>query len=166
MKDRLLQLLAEEKMTSMKFAEIMEVQPSNISHILSGRNNPGYDFIARLLRRFPEISPDWIINGEGEMYRISTPNVAHDSKMQPEHKEVISNAVSIESDVPAAQILVEDDAAQNQMPEYEYIKPSQQSVENLPNQITVSPSDSEAVPKKIMVLYDDNTFEYYNYKSR
>lgn len=69
MKDRLLQLMRSEGLTALKFAEIMEVRPSNISHIISGRNNPGFEFISRFLQRFPDINPDWIINGQGDMYR-------------------------------------------------------------------------------------------------
>ena len=69
MKDRLVTLLKSESLTAVKFAEIMEVQPSSISHLLSGRNKPNFDFISKLMFRFPELSPDWIINGTGEMYR-------------------------------------------------------------------------------------------------
>lgn len=53
----------------MKFAEIMEVQPSSISHLLSGRNKPNFEFISRLLLRFPALNPDWIINGTGNIYK-------------------------------------------------------------------------------------------------
>jgi len=68
-KERIEQFLAAEKMTAMKFAEIMEIQPSNISHFMKGRNKPNFDFISRFFLRFPEISPDWFINGQGNMYR-------------------------------------------------------------------------------------------------
>lgn len=69
MKDRLEQFLQDQGLKSGQFAQIMEVQPSNISHILSGRNKPGFDFIATMLQRFPTLSPDWLISGLGEMYR-------------------------------------------------------------------------------------------------
>lgn len=69
MKDRLAKFMELEGFTSVKFAEIMEVQPSSISHLLSGRNKPNFEFISRLLLRFPDLSPDWIINGIGEIYK-------------------------------------------------------------------------------------------------
>lgn len=69
MKERLEQLLAAKGYTSQRFAEIMGVQPSGISHILAGRNKPRYDFLERLLRRFPDISPDWLLLGRGPMFR-------------------------------------------------------------------------------------------------
>lgn len=52
----------------------MEVQPSSISHLLSGRNKPNFEFISRLLLRFPALNPDWIINGTGEAYKCKDNN--------------------------------------------------------------------------------------------
>ena len=40
-----------------------------LTHISSGRNKPGLDLITKILSRFPEISPDWLLLGEGEMHR-------------------------------------------------------------------------------------------------
>ena len=69
MKERLEQLLAAKGYTSQRFAEIMGVQPSGISHILAGRNKPRFDFLERLLRRFPDVSADWLLLGNGPMFR-------------------------------------------------------------------------------------------------
>ena len=69
MKERLAQFLKSEGLTAVKFAEIMEVQPSSISHLLSGRNKPNFEFISRLLLRFPTLNPNWIINGVGDIYK-------------------------------------------------------------------------------------------------
>ena len=41
----------------------MEIQPSNVSHLLSGRNKPSIDFLVKLKEIFPEYSFDWIIMG-------------------------------------------------------------------------------------------------------
>lgn len=69
MKNRLEEFLRLEGLTSVKFAEIMQIQPSSVSHILSGRNNPNFDFVSRMLQRFPNLNPDWFINGIGNVYR-------------------------------------------------------------------------------------------------
>lgn len=78
MKDRLAQFLKKEGLTAVKFAEIMEVQPSSISHLLSGRNKPNFEFISRMLLRFPDLNPDWLINGKGDVYKSNTHEL-HDS---------------------------------------------------------------------------------------
>ena len=72
MKDRLAEFLKSENLTAVKFAEILDIQPSSVSHIISGRNKPGFDFISKLLLRFPDINPDWLINGSGRIYRSNS----------------------------------------------------------------------------------------------
>ncbi len=99
MKDRISTFMKSEGLTAMKFAEIMEIRPSNVSHIISGRSNPGFEFIARFMQRFPEISPDWLINGTGEMYRVNQDaNQAlnqEKSSWKNDRYEVIDNAVEV-----------------------------------------------------------------------
>lgn len=69
MKDRIKKLIVEYDLTPSKFAELLGVQPSSISHLLSGRNNPSFDFITRVLSNFPKVNPDWLILGEGAIFR-------------------------------------------------------------------------------------------------
>ena len=62
-KDRLDHILRSKNLTATKFAELMKIQPSNVSHLLSGRNKPSIDFLIKLKEVFPEYSFDWIIMG-------------------------------------------------------------------------------------------------------
>lgn len=63
-KDRLAHILRAKNLTASQFAELMEIQPSNVSHLLNGRNNPSLDFLIKLKELFPEYSFDWIIMGK------------------------------------------------------------------------------------------------------
>ena len=63
-KDRLAHILRAKNLTASQFAEMMEIQPSNVSHLLNGRNNPSLDFLIKLKEIFPEYSFDWIIMGK------------------------------------------------------------------------------------------------------
>lgn len=69
MNDRIRLILKTKNISASKFADEIGVQRSGISHILSGRNNPSLDFIQKILKRFPDISSDWIIFGKGSMYK-------------------------------------------------------------------------------------------------
>ena len=51
----------------------MEIQPSNVSHLLNGRNKPSLDFLIKLKEIFPEYSFDWIIMGRKPI-TINEPN--------------------------------------------------------------------------------------------
>ncbi len=76
MKHRLETILAAEKLASSKFADILGVNRSSISHLLSGRNNPGLDFLQKVLVKFPHINPDWLLLGQGAMYRNAKSDAA------------------------------------------------------------------------------------------
>ena len=68
MKDRILKFIDSEKLTAAEFADKIGVQRSNVSHVLNGRNNPGFGFIQKVLESFPSINSRWLITGEGDMY--------------------------------------------------------------------------------------------------
>jgi len=72
MKDRLLKIIKHYNLTSTRFADEIGVQRSGISHILSGRNQPSYDFIVKLMKQYPEINPDWLIMDKGTMFRTAS----------------------------------------------------------------------------------------------
>lgn len=69
MKERLAELMQAYGLTAGRFAEAMGIQASSVSHLLSGRNNPNFDFLVKLFERFPDVSPDWFLRGEGSMSR-------------------------------------------------------------------------------------------------
>lgn len=68
MKDRLVQLLDLEQLSPSKFADIIGVQRSSVSHVLSGRNKPSFDFLQKTLKAFPGLNAEWLILGKGTMY--------------------------------------------------------------------------------------------------
>jgi len=69
MKERLIEFLKAENKSSAQFAEEIGVQPSGISHILSGRNNPSLDFVIKMLEKYKFLSTDWLLFGKGTMYK-------------------------------------------------------------------------------------------------
>jgi transcriptional regulator with XRE-family HTH domain len=69
MKERILEFLRSENKSSAQFADEIGVQPSGISHILSGRNNPSLDFILKMLDKYKFLSTDWLLFGRGPMYK-------------------------------------------------------------------------------------------------
>lgn len=73
MKTRILQFLAAENITQSEFAKRIGVSGPNVTHIISGRNKPSYDFIVNFCKHYPALNPDWLIMGTGKMYKESTP---------------------------------------------------------------------------------------------
>jgi transcriptional regulator with XRE-family HTH domain len=83
MKTRLQQLMEKEGINPARFAEMVGVQRSSVSHILSGRNNPSLDFIQKIMQAFPTVSSDWLINGTGPIYRSSATQKAGEEHVKP-----------------------------------------------------------------------------------
>lgn len=67
MKDRIAHIIRAKNLTAAEFAMQLGIQPSNVSHLLAGRNNPSLDFVKKLKETFPEYSLDWIVMGKGSM---------------------------------------------------------------------------------------------------
>lgn len=79
MNRRLLQFLQAENLTQTQFADTLSVARGSVSHILSGRNKPGYDFLESLLLHYPSLNLDWLLTGRGKMYRDSSAEEGTDS---------------------------------------------------------------------------------------
>ena len=67
MNRRLQQFLQSENISQSQFADTLQVARASVSHILSGRNRPGYDFLESLHLHYPELSLDWLFTGRGKM---------------------------------------------------------------------------------------------------
>ncbi|GAB3574275.1 helix-turn-helix transcriptional regulator [Spirosoma luteolum] len=62
--DKIKQILIDRNFTPSYFADEIGVQRSSISHILSGRNRPSFDIIQKIIRRFPDLGYEWIMEEE------------------------------------------------------------------------------------------------------
>jgi transcriptional regulator with XRE-family HTH domain len=98
MKERLLEFLRAENKTSAQLAEEIGVQPSGISHIISGRNNPSLDFVLKMLEKYPYLSTEWLLFGKGIMYKDSrmqtlfdeSQNLSTDNYLSPDSSDASS----------------------------------------------------------------------------
>ena len=88
MKDRIAHIIRSKNLTAAEFALQLGIQPSNISHLLSGRNNPSLDFVKKLKETFPEYNLDWIVMGRGPI-TVSEP-FAELSPLTKESDSVVS----------------------------------------------------------------------------
>jgi transcriptional regulator with XRE-family HTH domain len=61
--DRIKQLMHDSELSAAAFADIIGVQRSSISHILSERNKPSLDFILKILHAYPSVSSEWLLKG-------------------------------------------------------------------------------------------------------
>jgi transcriptional regulator with XRE-family HTH domain len=72
---RVLSVMEAKQMTKSSFALALDISLPVLTHISSGRNKPGIDLIQKILMKFKDISPDWLLLGEGPMIRTKAEKV-------------------------------------------------------------------------------------------
>lgn len=136
MKDRIAHIMRAKNLKASDFATLLGIQPSAVSHILAGRNNPSLEFVKKIKETFPEYNLDWIVFGTGPM-TLSEP-------FRDSFKEALENTVSDGED---SSVDVDPTPTKPDVP-----SPSAFPLSNLIN------SDI----KSIIVLYNDGTFENFD----
>ena len=139
---RLQQFLNAESLSQADFAESIGVARASVSHILAGRNKPGFDFILNLARRYPALNIDWFVTGRGKMYKTASDGA--------------KTALPELENVPVPQLLFDESPKD---PEVEATLPKIE-INSLgkPRQT----SNNKRVISKITVFYNDGTFEEYS----
>lgn len=61
--DRVRLIMKANGLSSSEFADKIGVKRSNLSHVLSGRNKPGTDFLAKIVDTFPNVNASWLLTG-------------------------------------------------------------------------------------------------------
>lgn len=169
MKERLAQFLQSEGLTAVKFAEIMEVQPSSISHLLSGRNKPNFDFISRLLLRFPDLNPDWMINGIGEIYKSKLKQVGQKTgevsqetitNVNEEPKSTDEKLITDVNDMNILDFQLDTNDDKAEINDVTGVNGSQTQSAPISNSIPVAAEDKRVT--RVILFFDNGSFEEYH----
>ena len=143
MKERLSKIIAAESLTPALLADKMGVQRSGISHLLSGRNYPSFDFLQKLLIYFPKLNADWLILGQGSMYKSTDADIPNlFTSPEPVEKTPVFPTIPEKS-----QNISSGEGNKKKVPEVE--------PEILP------PAEYKKTIEKMVVLYTDKTFAIY-----
>lgn len=144
MNNRLKQFLAAENITQAQFADNLNVVRASVSHVLSGRNNPGFDFIKAMMAKYPRLNIEWLIFGKGKMYKDP-----ESPKAEPQDEGQLFPIYESESSLRIPEILHEDILPVSE--------PSTTEINSLDN--IIQPIKGQRKVSKIIVLFDDGTFQ-------
>ncbi|HPR57202.1 MAG TPA: helix-turn-helix transcriptional regulator [Bacteroidales bacterium] len=67
--DRIAEFIRVKGMRQSEFAKMIGVKDNRLSTIISNNNNPNFEFIQKTMSVYRELNPDWLILGEGTMFR-------------------------------------------------------------------------------------------------
>ena len=130
--ERIKEVIDGHNMTPKAFAEKVGENPSKLSHIFVGRNNPSLALVLKICRAFPDVQVNWLLgfnyNEESQSY-------------MPSQQSVVNGVIDFsENDEPQESNAVAEPERKPVADEY---KP------------TLKPKSI----KKIIVFYSDNTFD-------
>lgn len=145
-KDRIEKVMEIEGLNAAQFAAEIDIKAPTLSHILNGRNNPSLDVLKKILERYPTISSDWLILGVGPMQR----GIKH-SQTPSLFDEMDDSASKSDRYIPKTAEKSEARETVNRT-KNEQIPAESVKVEQIP---VVVPKNI----KKIIVYYEDNTFQ-------
>ncbi len=154
MKDRIAHIMRAKNLKATDFAALLGIQPSAVSHILAGRNNPSLEFVRKIKETFPEYNLDWIIFGTGPM----TTSEPYKESFQEARKEAQNNPDEIPETGSLFNLEPETDLPADPSPSLTEDSPSFTTPLNHPSTSPVNHL-SESPVKSVFVFYEDGTFE-------
>lgn len=162
--DRITKIIEYSTLTSSEFADEIEVQRSNISHISSGRNKPSLDFLIKIKDRFPEIQWDWLIYGTGEMTKAEEKEPIEEKPKSTSLPDLFSliddeNFGITESEDQVMKENAPESKIPHQSVSSEKISDSQpleKKISDINTQCIVNQTNKV---KRIVLFYDDGKFE-------
>ncbi|MEN8227623.1 MAG: helix-turn-helix transcriptional regulator [Bacteroidota bacterium] len=161
MKERLVQLLDLEQLSPSKFADIIGVQRSSVSHIISGRNKPSFDFLQKTLKAFPGLHADWLILGEGTMYEHMGRGVSGNLFDPPLEPAEASSPADISEEAQLTDQIGDSEPA-DQDPGFREKSDMAQLSTEAEDTYKAALQESGRKIVQVMVFYDDDTFRSFD----
>ena len=142
MKAKLDFILKNKGINATTLARMLEIQPSGLSHILSGRNKPSFDLVVKILKVFPDLNPDWLLLDSDKIFR-------------QEAQSATSPAAVLRDDLPSSPLLPFDAPQNNEISKSENVEKTERPP------IFTSPRNLGKKVERVIILYSDRSFESY-----
>ena len=158
MNTRLKQFIAAENITQAQLADNLNVVRASVSHILAGRNKPGYEFLSGLMSNYPNLNIEWLMFGKGKMYKTQEQTIFE----TPNH-EIQDTEVEVKEEIGLFTSLAHPEMTVSEQPAA--VQPSVQPQPGVTlNDIktlvsTMQKPVNQRKLVKITAFFDDGTFQ-------
>ena len=176
MNQRILQFLAAENISQAQFADTIEVARATVSHVIAGRNKPGFDFIESISHHYPNLNIEWLITGKGRMYKSNgsenypeTQTPIQKSSLDTELFSFENESLPNEDEAITSEIAAAESAFRRAVEKTHPVpvQPIKTVKEPALQRIAPKPAPSAEIRinrderhiSKIIVFYDDNSFQ-------
>ncbi len=154
MNTRLKQFIAAENITQAQLADNLNVVRASVSHILAGRNKPGYDFICGLMTHYPNLNIEWLMFGKGKMYKTQEQQTIFDTGV---HETEDKDEISLLTDFTQPEMTVPEHTPAVQPVAQPEPGVTLNDIKTLVNTIQKPVNQRKLV--KITAFFDDGTFQ-------
>jgi len=144
--ERLKFLMENYQLDAAALAARLQIQKSAVSHLLSGRNKPRFDILARFAMAFPELNMRWLLTGHGEPFSPT-----------PSLPEKHSNDLFSQAGIPLDEPQTEKNFIQQTNSELPYTTASEQT--NFNKIVQDLPEENMHNFFELIKIYPDGTFE-------
>ena len=131
-------ILSRKNISPSIFADEIGVQRSSISHILAGRNKPSLDIVQKIVKRFPELGLNWIL----------------DDVELPDDNSNINTYKSIPKPAEIPQKVIREAPLESRKRKQSDHSPVHKNVEGIKKPVI----DEKSI-ERILVFYSDGTFK-------
>ena len=154
MVNRIFTFIESQQLTPTEFADKIGVSRASISSIKTGRTQPTLLLVEKIKQHYPDIDVEWLIFGKGNAPVVNN---------EPQSETAISHEelkLEIEE-------VVGDSSNNNTANEYQavYIAETPQKTEEKQSELNVLNQlmgEMKRSVKKVILLYDDGSFEEFN----
>jgi transcriptional regulator with XRE-family HTH domain len=161
--DKIKQILIDKNLTPSYFADEIGVQRSSISHILSGRNRPSFDIIQKIIRRFPDLGYEWIMEEDQQSQPLSgqpsygNPRTTQSPQVIDRRDQRYTSAPSVSYSGPSIHVR----SQRNEIPPV--MQPATPVAVDQPAfpEPAVAPEKSEKKIDRILIFFTDGSFQEY-----
>ncbi len=159
-KDKIDKVMQEFNLNSAQFAAEIGIQGSTLSHILNGRNRPSLDVLKKIMGRFTSINPEWLILDKEPMFRqeknSQTPTLFDSIDENNKESDIYEQKVVHKTSAQSGAIQRENVNTIEKPTNTELPKQDEPQMN-----FNLLPAVSKT-PVKIIVYYDDNTFQEFH----
>ena len=154
MVERILEIFKLKNLSPSQFADEIGVQRSNISHLISGRNKPSLEFIQKIMNRFPDVNPEYILSGFGNILRDGLQTSLDLSSLSVKMPENQPEQISMPENQSEEPVTAGD-------PETTKPIKNKTALENGRNIAKVENNRNDNKIEKIVFFFNDKTFREY-----
>ena len=157
MNTRLKQFIAAENITQAQLADNLNVVRASVSHILAGRNKPGYEFLSGLMTNYPNLNIEWLMFGKGKMYKTQEQQTIFEAPETPAVHEETTEEIGLFTSLAHPEITVPEQTAVVQPVVQQQPGVTLNDIKTLVSSMQKPVNQRKLV--KITAFFDDGTFQ-------